>query len=96
MQSSIANRGRPVGNKRVQLSQWVSGNGEFTMGQLARSMNWKLTDANNNICRAVKAGEVLCVGERSVPGAKRPVAVYKQAGADVCAVPLANLVRVWR
>lgn len=88
-------RGRPCGDKRLALLGWVSGQAQFTMGQVARSLNWPLKDVDNTLSRAVSAGAIRRVGETRVPGAKRPVALYQHSGANVCAVPLAHLMRVW-
>lgn len=93
--TATRHRGRSVGTKRQQLSNWVSGQTEFTMGQLARSLNWPLSDANNTLRRAEEKGEVLRVGKTRVPDAKRPVDVYQRACGDVMAMPLRDVLRVW-
>lgn len=94
-------RGRPAGHRRQTLTDWVSGQGRFTMGQLARAHNWTLQEANKTIGgalgtgeirRAIKDGKPVVV---RVPGAKRPVAVYEKSSDAPETVPPADLLKVW-
>ena len=68
--------GRPAGDKRQALSQWVSTNHLFTMGQLVRSLGWSLRDANDTIRRAIQRQELTVKDKVPQPGCKRKVALY--------------------
>ncbi len=74
--------GRPAGEKRQALSQWVSVRGRFTMGQLVRELNWSMRDANNTIRRAVERQELLVADHVPQHGCKRRVAVYTRAESN--------------
>lgn len=68
--------GRPAGQKRQALSQWVSAHHQFTMGQLVRGLGWSMCDANNVIRRAMAAKQIKVVDKIEQPGCKRKVALY--------------------
>lgn len=68
--------GRPAGEKRQALSQWVSVHSQFTMGQLVRGMGWTLRDANDTIRRAIDRKELTVADKVPQPGCKRKVALY--------------------
>lgn len=88
--------GRPRGELRAMLDSWSHQNPEFTMGQAARSLGWPISTANDTLKRAVAAGEVRVINSMRTPEAKRPVAVYARADYASGAMPLANLVSLWR
>jgi hypothetical protein len=71
--------GRPAGDKRQALSQWVSSHHQFTMGQLVRGLGWTMRDANNIIRRAMAAQQLKVVDKIEQPGCKRKVALYAPA-----------------
>lgn len=68
--------GRPAGEKRQALSQWVSTHHQFTMGQLVRGMGWTIKEADNAICRAIARKELIVADKVPQPGCKRKVALY--------------------
>ena len=68
--------GRPAGQKRQALSQWVSTNHQFTMGQLVRGLGWSICDADNAIRRAIARKELTVADKVPQPGCKRKVALY--------------------
>jgi len=92
--STTKQRGRPAGAKRAALSAWASGNGQFTMGQLARGLNWSLRDANDTIRRAIEREELKRAGSMPQPGCKRPVAVYARVDSRP-AQTLGNVLNAW-
>ncbi len=71
--------GRPAGQKRQALSQWVTAHERFTMGQLVRGLGWTMRDANNVIRRAMAAKQLKVVDKIEQPGCKRKVALYAPA-----------------
>ena len=71
--------GRPAGQKRQALSQWVSSHTHFTMGQLVRGLGWTMLDADNAIRRAIRRNELAVVDKVPQPGCKRKVALYARA-----------------
>ncbi len=71
--------GRPAGDKRQALSQWVTAHGRFTMGQLLRGMGWTMKDADNTIRLALQRNELKVVDKVEQPGCKRKVALYAPA-----------------
>lgn len=71
--------GRPAGQKRQALSQWVSTNHQFTMGQLVRGLGWTMKEADNVIRRAMAAKQLKVVDKIDQPGCKRKVALYAPA-----------------
>lgn len=68
--------GRPAGQKRQALSQWVSTHHQFTMGQLVRGLGWTICDADNAIRRAIARKELAVADKVPQPGCKRKVALY--------------------
>ncbi len=89
-------RGRPRGSKRHQLTNWATGNGQFTMGQLARSLDWSLRQADYTLGRAIAAGDIRAVGKVRTSNAKRPVALYQVPGMDdQRGTALADAVLTW-
>ena len=76
--------GRPAGQKRKALSQWVRTNHQFTMGQLVRGLGWTMKEADNAICRAIARKELTVVGKLPQPGCKRKVALYAPADLMGC------------
>lgn len=68
--------GRPAGQKRQALSQWVSAHHQFTMGQLVRGLGWTVRDANDTIRRAIDRKELTVADKVPQPGCKRKVALY--------------------
>ncbi len=76
--------GRPAGQKRQALSQWVTVHGRFTMGQLLRGTGWTMRDANNVIRRAMAAQQLQVVDKVEQPGCKRKVALYAPADLMGC------------
>lgn len=70
--------GRPTGQKRQALSQWVSTHQRFTMGQLVRGLGWSVRDANDTIRRAIDRQELTVADKVPQPGCKRKVALYAQ------------------
>jgi hypothetical protein len=93
---TIGTRGRPRGELRKMLDTWTQQNPSFTMGQMSRSLGWPLTDSNQVLRRAMCAGDIRVIDSMRVPEAKRPVAVYARADYACGAMPLANLMRVWK
>jgi hypothetical protein len=89
-------RGRPRGDKRAALAGWMAGRTEFTMGDLTRSMGWPMAHAAVTLHRAVSAGEVQICGSIRTLAAKRPVALYASNQVQPAAMPLAQMMRVWR
>lgn len=71
--------GRPAGEKRRALSQWVSAHNQFTMGQLVRGLGWSVRDADNAIRRAIRRNELTVADKVPQPGCKRKVALYARA-----------------
>ncbi|MGV0960126.1 MAG: hypothetical protein ACOYB1_09845 [Limnohabitans sp.] len=71
--------GRPAGDKRQALSQWVSTHGHFTMGQVARGLGWSICDADNVLRRALARRELEIIDKVLQPGCKRKVALYARA-----------------
>lgn len=80
--------GRPAGEKRQALSQWVTTHAHFTMGQVARELGWTIGDADNNLRRALARKELKVVDKVPQPGCKRKVALY--APADLLASETLN------
>ena len=68
--------GRPAGQKRQALSQWVTAHEHFTMGQLVRGLGWTMKEADNAICRAIARKELTVADKVPQPGCKRKVALY--------------------
>ena len=68
--------GRPAGQKRQALSQWVSTHQRFTMGQLVRGLGWTMKEADNAIFRAIARKELTVADKVPQPGCKRKVALY--------------------
>lgn len=68
--------GRPAGQKRQALSQWVTAHERFTMGQLVRGLGWTVRDANDTIRRAIDRKELTVADKVPQPGCKRKVALY--------------------
>jgi len=88
--------GRPAGDKRQALSQWVTAHSHFTMGQLVRHMGWTMRDANNVIRRAMAAQQIKVVDKVAQPGCKRKVALYAPAdllGAETLSAAMASWAR---
>ncbi len=88
--------GRPAGDKRQALSQWVSTHMHFTMGQVARELGWSISDADNNLRRALARKELKVVDKVTQPGCKRKVALYAPAdllGADTLNAAMASWAR---
>jgi hypothetical protein len=71
--------GRPAGDKRQALSQWVTAHGRFTMGQLMRGLGWTMRDANDTIRRALDRNDLKVIDKVEQPGCKRKVALYAPA-----------------
>ncbi len=71
--------GRPAGDKRQALFQWVTAHGRFTMGQLLRGTGWTMKEADNTIQRALAAKQIKVVDKVEQPGCKRKVALYAPA-----------------
>jgi hypothetical protein len=85
---------RPRGHKRQALENFVTGGGQFTMGQLARTLNWTVREADKTLGRALASGEVRKVGTVRTPEAKRPVVLYEPTGRSE-PLPLCGVMRLW-
>jgi hypothetical protein len=75
--------GRPVGDKRQALAQWVNAQGRFTMRQLVRGLGWSMRDADNHLRLALRRQELQVIGKVAQPGCKRKVALYAPAQVHV-------------
>jgi hypothetical protein len=80
MTTSIANRGRPRGERRQAFTSWAEQVGRFTMAELASAMAWPVPLANSTLSRARDLREVREVGMVRTTNAKRPVTVYELTG----------------
>jgi hypothetical protein len=96
MSTDVRQPGRPRGELRAMLDSWSHQNPEFTMGQMSRSLGLPLSAANKTLQRALACDEVRVIGSMRTPEAKRPVAVYARADYASGAMPLANMVGLWR
>lgn len=92
-------RGRPQGQRRADLRNWVNGYGRFTLGELVRATAWPVNAASMAVCRALNSGDLQRVGTQRVAHAKRPVAVYEpvrsHAPEPQGAALLAQALRGW-
>jgi hypothetical protein len=85
---------RPRGHKRQALANFATSGGQFTMGQLARTLNWSVREANDTLCRALASGEVRKAGTVKTAEAKRPVVLYEPTGRSE-PMPLCGVMRLW-
>lgn len=98
MSTSLLQRGRPRGPQRDRFSGFVTGSGQFTLRDVMHSLEVGMDQANKLLRRSLQAREIHQAGTTRLPDAKRPVAVYTQAGArsmEQGTMPLAAALRCW-